>query len=101
MITHFWLWVYPKNTSMFATRFKIGERFCQGEPIWIWVRRIMALKAKKMVWDVNVEARPGELGNLCNFNQQHGFEIAGTEASDIATRQQGLLQENEPWSSKV
>jgi hypothetical protein len=48
---HFWLWVYPKNSSLLASRFKICERYSRGEHIKKLVKRIAALKAKKIVWD--------------------------------------------------
>jgi hypothetical protein len=51
MMTHFWLWTYPKNTHMFASRFKTCERYLRGEPLWRWISRIAALKVKKIVWD--------------------------------------------------
>jgi hypothetical protein len=51
MAAHFWLWVYPKNSSLLASRFKICERYSRGEHIKKWVKRIAALKAKKIVWD--------------------------------------------------
>ena len=46
---HF-LWAYPKNADMLATRFGVSLRQVQGENLWKWVRRIAALKKKKIVW---------------------------------------------------
>jgi hypothetical protein len=51
MMTHHWLWAYPKNSSMLASRFKCSERSCRGEPVWRWVKRIAAMKAKKIRWE--------------------------------------------------
>jgi hypothetical protein len=47
-VAHFFLWAYPKNASMLASRFKICDKYCKGQPLWKWVRR------KKIVWDDNV-----------------------------------------------
>jgi hypothetical protein len=51
MMTHFWLWAYPKNASMLATRFNCSECTCRGEPVWRWVKRIAAMKKKKIRWE--------------------------------------------------
>jgi hypothetical protein len=55
IMTHFWLWNYPKNADVMASRFKVSKRYCQGEPIHRWVKRIAALKSKKIVWDPQIE----------------------------------------------
>jgi hypothetical protein len=51
LVAHFFLWTYPKNSSLLASRFRICERYSRGEPLWKWIRRIAALKALKIVWD--------------------------------------------------
>ena len=53
LMTHFWLWAYPKNASMLASRFMICKRYCRGEHIFKWIMRVAALKAKKIVWDAD------------------------------------------------
>jgi hypothetical protein len=47
---HF-LWTYPKNSKILATRFGMCERYVRGENLWIWIRRIAIMKQKKIVWD--------------------------------------------------
>jgi hypothetical protein len=47
--THF-LWAYPKNGEMLASRFGVGLRQVQGDNLWHWVRLIASLKEKKFVW---------------------------------------------------
>jgi hypothetical protein len=47
--THF-LWAYPKNGELLASRFGVGLRQVQGENLWRWVQIIAALKKKKFVW---------------------------------------------------
>ena len=47
--THF-LWAYPKNGEMLASRFGVGLRRVQGENLRRWVRMIASLKEKKFVW---------------------------------------------------
>ena len=46
---HF-LWAYPKNGDILATAFQVNLRQVQGENLWVWVHRIAALKALKIVW---------------------------------------------------
>ena len=55
MITHFWLWTYPKNAHLIASRFKTCVRYLRGEPLWKWIERIAALKVKKIIWDHSLE----------------------------------------------
>jgi hypothetical protein len=43
------------NSSLISSQFKICERYCRGDSIWCWIKRIVALKAKKIVWDVNAD----------------------------------------------
>ena len=51
LIAHFFLWTYPKNAGLLASRFQICSSHAQGEPLWTWIRKIAALKALKIVWD--------------------------------------------------
>jgi hypothetical protein len=55
LIAHHFLWAYPKNSKMVASRFRICERNVRGEPLWRWLRMIAALKAKKIVWDKSLD----------------------------------------------
>lgn len=48
VIAHFWLWTYPKNACLLASRFKLCERSCRGEDVWIWIKRMAAMKSKKI-----------------------------------------------------
>jgi hypothetical protein len=64
MMALFWLWAYPKNSSMFASRFKCSERNCRGEPVWKWVRRIAAMKAKKIRWEYVEDASHLEIFSI-------------------------------------
>jgi hypothetical protein len=51
LMAHFFLWTYPKNADLLASRFRIGERCSRGEPLWLWIRRIAALKGLKIKWN--------------------------------------------------
>jgi hypothetical protein len=55
--THF-LWAYPKNGEMLASRFGVGLRQVQGENLWRWVRMIASLKEKKIVWPAEIYNDP-------------------------------------------
>jgi hypothetical protein len=61
MMAHHFLWTYPKNASLLASRFSICEQYCQGEPLWKWVAKIAALKTKKIVWDRRLDADDTEI----------------------------------------
>jgi DDE superfamily endonuclease len=51
MTALFFLWAYPKNAGLTASRFNACIRNCKGEPLWRWIRKIEALQAKKIKWD--------------------------------------------------
>lgn len=51
LIAHHWLWTGPKNVVLTSTRFGICEKYCQGEALWRWIRKIAALEAKVIVWE--------------------------------------------------
>jgi hypothetical protein len=51
LVAHFFLWVYPKNSSLLASRFRICKCYSREEPLWKWSWPIAALKMKKIVWD--------------------------------------------------
>jgi hypothetical protein len=61
LVAHFFLWTYPKNSNLLASRFRICERYARGEPLWKWIRRIAALKAKKIVWDPRLNDQNSEI----------------------------------------
>lgn len=48
MISHYFMWVYDKNSALLSSRFNICERYCRGEHIWKWIVRIAALKKLKI-----------------------------------------------------
>ena len=47
---HF-LWAYPKNSLILASRMGICERYSRGKPLWKWVKKIAMLKEKKIFWN--------------------------------------------------
>ena len=51
MVAHHFIWTYPKNSYQLASRMGVCECYARGEPLWKWVKKIAALKAKKIVWD--------------------------------------------------
>lgn len=60
MIAHNFLWEYHKNAQCLAARFHMCERLARGEPVWFWVRKIAALKEKKIVWPDRFSGPDGE-----------------------------------------
>ena len=61
LMAHFFLWTYPKNAELTATRFKVCERLCRGEPIWRWVKKIQALKITTITWDPRLDSSDTEI----------------------------------------
>ena len=59
MIAHFYLWAYPRNSNMIATRFDICERYCRGKKLHGWIAKIAGLYEKKIKWDETL-ADPGK-----------------------------------------
>ena len=55
-IAHYFLWTYPKNSRILASRFKCCEKYARGEHLWRWIAKIAALKEKKIVWDADMDA---------------------------------------------
>ena len=50
IVAHHFLWGYPDNAESLATRFGINEKYARGEHLWLWIKKIAALKSKKIVW---------------------------------------------------
>ena len=61
LMTHFFLWTYPKNSSLLASRFKICRAYAEGQYVWKWVAKIAALKQKKIIWDPRFASRDSEI----------------------------------------
>lgn len=55
----YFLWVYPRSSKVMANSCSVGERQCRGHPLRLWVKRIAALKEKKIVWDPDID-HPGK-----------------------------------------
>lgn len=51
LIAQNWLWVYHQNAKILAGKFQICEDYAKGEKLWSWVRKIAALRDKKIVWN--------------------------------------------------
>lgn len=51
VMANYFLWTYPKNAGIFSFTFSICERYCRGEELHIWIRKMAALLPKKIFWD--------------------------------------------------
>ena len=51
MLSMFYLWVYPKNSGIMATRFRMNRKYCYGAILWHWVGKLADLFDEKVVWD--------------------------------------------------
>lgn len=54
MIALFFLWTYPRNSFLLATRFNICERYCRGKELYDWIDKIACLYSKKIKWDESI-----------------------------------------------
>ena len=50
LTANYFLWTYPKNAEVLASRVKICERHARGEYLWNWIRKIRLLKEKVIFW---------------------------------------------------
>ena len=39
-----------QDAGLIAAHFDIGKYYCRGRPLWIWIKQVAALRAKKIVW---------------------------------------------------
>jgi hypothetical protein len=56
-VAHFFLWTYPKNAHVLASRCGICERYARGAYLWIWVERIAILADKVIRWPTALDSR--------------------------------------------
>ena len=50
LLADFFLWTYPKNSALTATRFGVARRDCYGQNLWKWIAKIAALMPGKIKW---------------------------------------------------
>lgn len=60
-MAHHWLWTYQRSSHLYASRLNICERYCRGEPIRKWIKRIAALKTLKIKWDESIDDPEGSV----------------------------------------
>ena len=61
LVAHHFLWGYPKNAESLARRFGICEKYARGEHLWLWIKKIAALKRKKIVWPKRFDLEDSEI----------------------------------------
>lgn len=61
LAAHHFLWGYPDNSESLARRFRINEKYARGEHLWKWIRKIAALKKKKIVWPKRFDTDNSEI----------------------------------------
>jgi hypothetical protein len=61
MMAHYYLWTYEKNSTLLASRFGICESYCRGKPLWTWIKKIAALRERKIVWDDSLDSPSTEV----------------------------------------
>lgn len=55
-----WLWTYPKNAEILASRFGLCKDYVQGKHLEKWIDRIAYLAAKKIKWDNSLDSSEAE-----------------------------------------
>ena len=60
-MAHYFLWTYPKNADIFASRFRVCEKYARGTNLWKWIIRIQSLKARKIVWFDELDDPEGDV----------------------------------------
>jgi hypothetical protein len=75
LVAHFFLWTYPKNSSLIASRFLLSERNSRGAPIWIWIRRIAAMKGLKIKWKRRLDDPEGPEGDIFVLSTVDGTDF--------------------------
>jgi hypothetical protein len=48
LMVHHFLWSYPKNANILASRFGICPKHASGKAFWPWVHKLAALRAAKI-----------------------------------------------------
>jgi hypothetical protein len=48
LMAHHFLWTYPKNAGVLASRFGVCEKKASGRALWYWVGKVAALRAAKI-----------------------------------------------------
>ena len=56
LVALYFMWKYPRNARDMTKRFNICKTYAKGEPLWKWIRKIQALKAVKIKWEVAEES---------------------------------------------
>jgi hypothetical protein len=88
-IAHYFLWTYPKNAKILASRYKVCKEYARGQKLGDWVAKIAALHANKIGWlpvdDTDFRMWEGKHPTLpidrsqCSHKFKHGavkYEIA-------------------------
>ena len=55
LIAFYFLWCKPRNSSVFASRFRVGVDRVRGDALWKWIRRARDLSENKIKWDPNTD----------------------------------------------
>ena len=61
LMAHNFLWTYPKNREVLASRFGVCEKYAGGQNLWEWIKKIQALKAEKIVWFDELNSQQGPI----------------------------------------
>jgi hypothetical protein len=61
MMAAFFLWCYPKNANVLASRFDVSPCYARGERIWVWVEMIAGLKAKVIKWPSELDSAEAQI----------------------------------------
>ena len=68
LMCHNFLWTYPRNAKVLADKFGICEDYAKGENLWCWIRKIAALREKKIIWDPRRMSNPNGPTFICSVD---------------------------------
>ena len=91
MIAHYYLWTYPKNVFLLSSRFGERKRSFEGEDLWMWPRKIAALKELKIVWDDRFNEASREI---------FSFSLDGVDILSTETKNQSMNKDTQMASHK-
>ncbi len=88
LAAHYWLWCYPKNTSLFASRFGMCIDYVRGKGLWTWIERIANLMEKKIKWDKRLDSNTTEI--FCISTDGVDFKMWETKHPEFPIDQKAM-----------
>ena len=75
LTAHHFLWAYPRNANILASRMGISNWMVRGSRLWVWIQRVAALKEKMIKWPSVLDDPNSEI-EICTID---GTDYRGWE----------------------